>query len=263
MISFNNLGNMGHIGNQMFQYASLKGIAKNNNLDWCIPPKELFGINYELRSNIYDCFNLIGLKEKNINYTNNISNHETSLFFNYELFNNFPDNTDLIGYFQSEKYFLNIQEEIRNDFLFKDSILMDAKEKIHYIDEEYASLHIRRTDYTISSHVHNNLDLEYYEKAISLIPENIKIIIFSDNIDWCKNQKIFNNNRFVFSDNYVYLDLYLMSRARYSIIANSSFSWWGAWLGKEKEIIIAPERWYNNNLNESTKDLIPEKWIRI
>lgn len=256
MISFNVLGNYGHLGNQMFQYASLRGIANKNNLHWIIPPKEYFGLNYSLRSSIYDCFELYGLSEENIGISDKPTFVEKFYHFDEILFNLCPDNINLQGYFQSEKYFKDISEEIRKDFTFKDKFKLD-------LEYPYASLHVRRTDYLLSNH-QNNLTDNYYSKAIFMLPEDIKIIVMSDDIEWCREQEIFSDERFIFSMNNSYTDLYLMSKAKYIIMANSSFSWWGAWLNEEAEKVICPSRWLGSELeHEDTKDLFLKNWIRI
>ena len=120
MITFNNLGNLGRLANQMFQYASLKGIARKHGYDFTIPPKEVFGQHDPLvRSdnlNIYDVFQLDS--KNNIQITRNQVLAERMHEFDVELFNKCPDNVDLYGYFQSPKYFEHIQDEIKSDFTF-------------------------------------------------------------------------------------------------------------------------------------------------
>lgn len=263
MISFNSLGNYGHIGNQMFQYASLKGIAANNKLEYCIPPKEIFGTRYNLRSNIYDCFVLSGLKNTGV-LQNVIPYSENKFSFNNGLFNRCIDGIDLIGYFQSHKYFMHIENEIRKDFEFKPNIINKAKK---HIDElgKYASLHIRRTDYLNIADSLSTINKEYYLQAISMIPSNIKIVVMSDDIEWCKQQEFLSGERFIFSENNSYIDLYIMTQANYSIIANSTFSWWGAWLNKNNKIVISPKQWFGSLLSKThnTEDLIPKEWIQI
>ena len=119
MLSFNNLGNLGRLSNQMFQYASLKGIATHCDYDFCIPPKEVFGqkdpnVNKDL--NLYDVFDLHNRND--VRLTQNQIITERMHTFDEELFNNCNDNIDLLGYFQTEKYFKHIEDEIRSDFSF-------------------------------------------------------------------------------------------------------------------------------------------------
>lgn len=261
MLSFNSLGNHGHLGNQMFQYASLRGIASNNNLDFCIPPKEFFGTMYPLRSSIYECFKLTGLKNMQLQ-PNNILIAEPQYEFCSKLFAKCIDDIDLNGYFQSPKYFTHIELMIREDFEFNDSIKNAGNKVINSIGEEFASLHIRRTDYLNISAVLNNLDAEYYTKALNMIPKDIKVIVFSDDISWCKEQEIFQGDRFIFSDNSAYIDMYIMTKAKFNIIANSTFSWWGAWLNSDSTV-ICPKRWFSESFNATAIDLIPEEWTQV
>ena len=119
MLSFNSIGNLGRLANQMFQYASLKGIARHRGYDFCIPPKEVFGqIDSVVKTsdgNIHDVFNL---SHNTVGLTRNLKYAERMHEFDEEQFNNCPDNVDLFGYYQTEKYFKHIEDEIRKDFTF-------------------------------------------------------------------------------------------------------------------------------------------------
>lgn len=268
MIGFNFLGKMGQLGNQMFQVASLKGIARNNNHNFCIPNNkevvvDAFGNN--LRIELFEPFVL-----ENISYLNlqkidesRPSVQESGFNFNENLFNDCPDWVNLIGYFQSEKYFKHIENEVRQDFTFKDHILGPCKEMISGVDNPI-SLHIRRGDFLINSANHHNLELDYYEKALECFDNNLPVIIFSDDPEWCKEQDIFSSDRFLVAEgNSSYIDLCLMSLCKYHIIANSTFSWWGAWLANSKKV-IAPKKWFGpNNAHLDTKDLYPDSWQLI
>lgn len=263
MISFNQLGNLGRLGNQMFQYASLKGIAANRKYDFCIPPESQFGTTdsnvKNADANIYTAFNL---NEYNKCFGSNKIVEESKFDFDEDLFNNCEDNVDLYGYFQSEKYFKNIENEIRKDFSFKDEIKFPSKELFEEVfgDLEVVSLHVRRGDY-INNAEHPIPSLDYYNQALSQIKSELPVMVFSDDIEWCKGQKIFTEDRFIFSENNnSAVDLCLQSLCKYHIIANSSFSWWGAWLAKSKKV-IAPKKWFGGYCNKnSTKDLFPDDW---
>ena len=186
---------------------------------------------------------------------------ESSFSFDEKLFNECPDWISLQGYFQTEKYFKHIQDEIRGDFEFRDEILEPAKKTISYWKNPIA-LHIRRTDYLTNSN-HTALDINYYEKALQEFDDNSEVIIFSDDPQWCMEQDLFSSDRFMVSETRnTYMDLCLMTLCSGHIIANSSFSWWGAWLSDSKKI-IAPSGWFagSNNEHLDTKDLIPENWI--
>ena len=139
MISFNNLGNLGHLGNQMFQYASLKGISKNRGYEYCIPDKKYFGTRYNLFSNIHDCFNI----NCNVGFITEKTINERFYHFDKDLFENCPDNVNLNGYFQSEKYFKHIKDEIKKDFSFSKEVISECKTLLNSLQksEEWISLH--------------------------------------------------------------------------------------------------------------------------
>jgi len=283
MISLNNLGNLGRLANQMFQYASLKGIAKNCGYDFCIPPRNVFGQNDQNVKNsdvtIYDCFDLSNIKQ---DIVVNPMMQERGFNFDENLFNNCPDNVDLFGYFQSEKYFKHIEDEIRKDFTFKEDITKVSKEIFfqlfgeqvgvprgrrgrwrHRRTPKVISLHVRRGDYVVNPN-HPIQSLEYYQQALSYFDENLPVIIFSDDPQWCDEQELFKPDRFFISEGGdTRVDLCLMSLCSYHIIANSSYSWWGSWLANSQKT-IAPKNWFSGNcINHNTQDLYLSNWIII
>jgi hypothetical protein len=265
MIGYNELGNNGQLGNQMFQYAALLGIAKNRNFNWCIPPREEFGARYNTWHNnkvssIYDCFKLPLAKNQAIIKGQQIN--EPTPHYSEELFNKCPDNVSLFGYFQDERYFKHIKDVIKNEFNFHDSIKKMSNRIIEkYNDREKVSIHIRRTDYLHHPDVRSVPSLQYYTEAMSLF-KDVTFFIFSDDIQWCKAQSIFRGNNIVFSETYnTYVDLYIMSLCEHNIIANSSFSWWGSYLNKNpnKKIIAPPKhRWLNYR---DASHMYLENWI--
>lgn len=262
MLTFSNLGNYGHLGNQMFQYASLRGIADNRGFEWAIPPEDKFGSHYQLRSRLHECFELVSAKRLDVD--NNPPVLERQFHFDEELFNTCPDNVDLIGYFQSYKYFDGIKESIKKDFSFKQEISNRAAEFLSGMNlSKTVSLHIRRTDYVSNSAYHTNIPAQYYLNVINNIGNIDEVVVFSDDIDWCRN--IFDGDRFVFSNESAYVDLCAMSMCRTNIIANSSFSWWAAWLNNwQNKLVFCPSAWFgpaNSHLN--TKDLVPKDWIKL
>jgi len=268
MLAFNHLGQLGRLGNQMFQYASLRGIARNRGYDFCIPNhnqiiKDPYG--FDMRIELFYPFKMVHVLPKNIKLLDRgyaPVAQEKHFHFDEILFNMCPDEITLAGFFQSEKYFKNIEEEIRCDFTFKDEILEPCKEMIGSVGE-VISLHVRRTDYLTNSN-HTTLDLDYYAKALEDFNSNLPVIIFSDDPNWCKDQKLFSGDRFMISESGdQYIDLCLMSLCKYHIIANSSFSWWGAWLSGSDNV-VAPIKWFGDkNSDKDTRDLIPDRWERI
>jgi hypothetical protein len=269
MIGFNALGRMGRLANQMFQYASLKGIARNIGADIIVPYyKDAVddGIGNKLQSELFSSFNL----DVNIGLLNNGNApvvQERFFHFDEELFSLCPDHVSLQGYFQSERYFKHIENEIRQDFQLNDDLLAPFKEMIESVENPIA-LHIRRTDYVTNSENHHNLSLKYYEDALSYFESDRNVIVFSDDSKWCNEQALFSGDRFLISENTDNrVDLCLMTLCSDFIIANSSYSWWGAWLSSIKnKKVIAPVEWFGEKgytKNHDTKDLIPDEWIRI
>jgi hypothetical protein len=257
MIGFDALGKLGRLGNQMFQYASLKGIARNRGYDYCIPPSLSNDIWNDHQ--LFTCFNL---KSKAF-FTNYPAVSEKDFSFDEDLFNNCPDNVSLWGFYQTEKYFEHIKEEIKNDFQFKDEIIETAYCLISNFKDPI-SLHIRRTDYVTNPN-HTALPLDYYKKALDMFDSDREIIIFSDDPKWCLEQQLFSDDRFSESETGdTYIDLCLMTLCSDHIIANSSFSWWGAWLAKNNKV-IAPSGWFagSNNEHLNLEDIIPKRWETI
>ena len=274
MIGFNALGYMGRLGNQMFQYASLKGIARNRKYEYCFPSvgsvaewKNVEQYYQEINEGkvghiLLQPFTMEGNSQLNLQYIDKSRPvlQEKSFAFDEELFNTCPDWVDIRGFFQTEKYFKHIRDEIKKDFTFRDEIINPCKEMVSGIDDPI-SLHIRRTDYITNSN-HSTLELDYYESALSNFDNDATILVFSDDPDWCNQQELFSDDRFMIAEgNSGYVDMCLMSLCSGHIIANSSFSWWGAWLSDSKQV-IAPSQWFtgSNNDNIDTKDIYCDGW---
>lgn len=262
MISFNKLGNLGRLGNQMFQYSAIKAISHKHNYRFVIPPKNNFGkedekVRSDINSTIYDVFCLSEV-EQGLLFNPVIM--EATHAFDSNLFEHCPDNVDLMGYFQTDKYFKLIEDDIRNDFKFKDHILNTCQEFLNR--SEYISLHIRRGDYINLQHYHPLITLEYYEKGLSMLPD-LPVLIFSDDTEWCNNQDLFSSDRFMVSESKdTGIDLCLMSMCKYHIIANSSLSWWGSYLARSEKT-IAPNVWFHKDRGIDNGDKYLKNWIVI
>jgi hypothetical protein len=264
MIGFNALGQMGRLGNQMFQFAALKGIARNRGFEYCFPPTK--NKDEWTDHQLVSAFKLSNTNSLNIQYIDfdRPVLVEDTFSFNEKVFNECPDWTSLQGYFQSEKYFKHIEDEIKGDFEFRDEILEPCKGMISQFDVAPISLHIRRTDYLTNPN-HTALDLDYYKKALNEFDANSTVLVFSDDPEWCNQQELFSDDRFLIAEgNTNYVDMCLMTLCSGHIIANSSFSWWGAWLAKSNKV-VAPSGWFSGCDNEhiDTKDIIPETWTVI
>ena len=129
------------------------------------------------------------------------------------------------------------------------------------------SLHIRRGDYVVNPN-HPVQPLEYYDEALKCLPQNFPVIVFSDDPKWCHEQELFSGDRFNISDdNSADFDLCLMSMCKCHVIANSSYSWWAAWLSTNKDKkVVAPQQWFGSTgytKDHDTKDVTPDTWIRL
>lgn len=178
----------------------------------------------------------------------------------------------LYGYWQSEKYFGRFADTIRRDFTFREPL--DAKNAAlatEMAGTQSVSLHIRRGDY-VSNPKNSKLlevcSLDYYREAIAHIAARVGspvFYVFSDDMDWVRQNLpldfpcvYVDHNRGTES----YRDMQLMSLCRHNVIANSSFSWWGAWLNADpKKMVVAPRNWFRNGNNDA--DLIPDSWVRF
>lgn len=287
---------IGGLGNQLFQYAVARRIAHFKN---CQIKLDLSGFrNYNLRTYRLSYFNIIeniaspdeiaslkGSQGKNLpilalGLINKIQPYykrsyikECHFHFDPNMMKA-PCNAYLEGYWQSEKYFKDIENIIRSEFTLKHEPDAINKEIYHIIgNSNSVSIHVRRGDYIsnpITNQVHGVCPLDYYYRAIDKINELVKepphFFVFSDDPNWAGENLKTEDPVMVVSHNSLdkdYEDLRLMSLCKHHIIANSSFSWWGAWLCTNKEkIVIAPNKWFNTNEHD-TRDLIPDSWIKI
>ena len=262
-VAFNYLGKLGQLGNQMFQFSATLGVARYTGVAFVIPNhQEIFddGIGNKLKIELFDCFDI---KPDNIGFlnTDHVIQEKGFEFDSSILHANSQVDYTLYGFFQTEKYFKNCVDEVKSQFTFKDEIVRECKEIIEDYFDNPVALHIRRGDFLTNSGNHHNQTLDYYEEALSKFDVKRQVIIFSDDPQWCVEQKLFESDRFIVSSgNNPYMDLYLMSQCDDFIIANSTFSWWGAWLA-DRGKVIAPKKWFGpNNSHLNTKDLYPEHW---
>ncbi len=193
---------------------------------------------------------------------------DMDFFYREEVFQ--TQNCTFVGYWQSERYFQTIREVLLRDFEFPygEQKLEDLrKEFLH--SKQYAAVHIRRGDYLKDTEAWGNLsESSYYSRAIAFIKKavNPRLVFFSDDIQWVKENYRYENAMYIeesmFRNYKPWYDMCLMSSCAHNIIANSSFSWWGAWLNRnDSKIVAAPEKWFFDGRSE--RDICPEGWIRI
>ena len=267
MLGHNHLGKNGRFGNQMFQYAATRGIAAWKGYDWCIPPGPKEDEEFNDEENQHKLFMAFKMSsvvrdwgESRINLLPAPYKEEGSFTFDEDLFNNCPDNVNLYGYFQSEKYFDHIADSLREDFTWRDDVRDLCQGLFDSIGGKAISLHIRRTDHLVKPTYHPVLPLSYYEEALSKFPSDIPVLIFSDEPAWCHEQELFmKDDRFMVSDSGDNItDMCLMSMCQYQIMANSTYSWWGAWLSNS-ENVIAPKLWFGPD-GQNPRDVYVDRW---
>ena len=253
-ISFNSLGGYGRLGNQMFQYASLRGIANEHGYDFMVP---------ETGHRLFDLFemtNCINRQENKI-VMHNLTHK--GFEFDRDLLETCPNYTDLYGYFQSEKYFDAIQDSIREDFTFKEHDL-EALNRLRSMSDgrKIASVHVRRGDYMSLQEYHPLVGINYYKEAMEILKDSM-FVVFSDDPEWCQSQDIFSECLIANAPDHT--SMYLMTKFDHNIIANSSFSWWGAWLNNNyQKVVIAPKKWFGPAYSSyDLSDLYPSRWILL
>ena len=188
--------------------------------------------------------------------------------FNGDIFKMNERSLYLDGYWQSPRYFELFQTDLRKQFA---QLIIPEQSTMgdNYVNS--VAIHVRRGDYVnsnLTSEIYSALPLAYYQSAINLMEasnRNLKFYLFSDDLSWCREHFKNVNVSFMENSDSPLFDLALMSRMEHHIIANSTFSWWAAWLNENpSKIVVAPKQWFkDSNMNESAKELIPESWIRV
>jgi hypothetical protein len=282
------------LGNQMFQYAFIKSLSIRNKIDFRL---DISWSNTYLRKYELEIFNI----DKKYSRTADLPFYER-LFFNSKIANfitskiiyffkkynhnhhiekqyNYDDDFMKIKtwyvewFFQTEKYFIDFEEIIRKDFEFIKPINERNSNILSIITSvNSVSIHVRRWDYISNNKTnqfHWTCSVDYYLNAIKKIRAKISnpiFFIFSDDIEWAKLNITVDSECFYIDWNNNldgFEDMRLMSFCKHNIIANSSFSWWWAWLNKNIEkIVIWPQNWFNDN-SMNTEDIMPKNWIRI
>lgn len=286
----------GGLGNQMFQYAHGRMLSCHHNtqmkLDtssFCGSRQRQFDLNnFNIKCHFASLDEILKLKYgysfkvRFINrifsrialriFKNNANTYieQTERNYDHNLVN-YGSNLYLEGYWQSEKYFCPIKKVIQSDFIISSNPPISVSDLLSIVHQtESVSIHVRRTDYLLKNRIYNILDVEYYHQAYHYICQHIRnpsFFIFSDDVDWCMKHFTFIRNP-VFVSNVTkefdcVEDFRIMLNCKHNIIANSTFSWWAAWLNQNpSKIIIAPLRWFNDT-NRQPKDLLPANWIKL
>lgn len=250
-----------NLGNQLFELASLIGLAKRYNTSLMLPPKWQYRSSFNLNSSIQygnvDAF---------------VSIREPAFHCCLEFFDKFEhilknERVYVEGYFQSELYWRPFEDEIRKAFEFAISIKEDTDSFLTDNDievENFVAVSVRRGDFAVDAN-HYLLPFEYYIGAITLYFPEKDIMVFSDDIPWCKEHFCMADRRIVFSENKNAIEqLSLMSRFSDFVLANSTFSWWGAYLSQAKtKKVVRPYYHFDGELKikNNLKDHYPSSWI--
>ena len=289
----------GGLGNQMFQYALGKALSIKKNTDLTLYIKGVSDRNDHNGFELHNVFNttsavatdqerklVLGaryshnliklLRSKKLGFLRGkhyiVENH-----FHYDKqIEDISKHVFLRGFWQSEKCFSAHRQKILKEFSFKENLSDQNLKAVKKIQETTSiSIHVRRGDYISNpgaSKTFVSLDAEYYQKALKKLntdPIKTLLVFFSDDTDWVEkniiNQLSKNYQNMIVSHNIgseSYNDMRLMSFCNHNIIANSSFSWWGAWLNETPgKKVVAPKKWFS--INKNTKDLCPDDWIKI
>ncbi len=254
----------GGLGNQLFQIAAGFAHSKRMNTN--------YAINYSLSLNK----KWVGQGNSPEKYKNNFflkipeTNKEEKTFLPYIQpefkYRKIPisDNLILHGYFQSEKYFEHFDKEIKELFFFPPELKKKINKKMDFSSKRKIGVHIRRGDYIFEKNkdVHCLIDPNYYFKAMQFFKsDNVEFILFSDDHKSIKNEfdlSIFKN----LNNNNELEDLYSLSQCDGIIMSNSSFSWWGSWLGKPKYRVVSPKVWFGPAGPKET-DIHKDEWIKL
>lgn len=269
-----NITLIGGLGNQLFQSACAYAYAKRFNRN----------LHLSLNSNHGNYFDtiLIGLKSyytTKFHHSDHI--HRESGPLKYDQIPDIPGRLNLSGYFQSVKYFLDYKDEVKK--LFHQELPEELKVNYHHLLKDVMRgnvvvLHVRRTDYLVHDKVHGPLNPSYYQRAIECMERKltdesgislIKIVPFylliSDDIEFLEELQekipVLNQRSQILREHDVNTFL-LMQSFKYFIIANSTFSWWGAYLA-DSQIVIAPKKWFGPDGPKETDDIYLDSWIKM
>jgi hypothetical protein len=276
MITYNKIGHFGRLGNQMFQFAATVGIARKANQLFAFPKENTEIPSVEdfkdgIRREVYfDLPKYFPNVERTLAPLEQIQTYhiaqEPYFHFCPDLFT-VPDQTNLMGYFQTEKYFEHCSDLILGFFQFDKDIKKQAENNFPSfpVKLEYVSIHLRRGDYAGLQQFHPVMDADYYFDAMTQFMDgDYCFLIFSDDIQYAKELFGEQENIVYIEGNDPAVDMCMMTMCDHNVIANSSFSWWGAWLNDNtNKKVIAPKRWFGPAYKgvHDTKDLYPQSWI--
>jgi hypothetical protein len=248
---------MGGLGNQMFQAAHVFCQGLKHNRPVFLRPHSWTPMQGKQTNEYVD--NIF----KNFTFTENLEDFKTigEGPWEYSEVKPFEESTIFEGYFQSHKNFLSYEEEVLNLFSIDDETKQYLEQKYPEITKpKTISIHIRKGDYLQNPDIHPTVGLSYIEKSLETIGEYSHIFIFSDDKEWII-QNLKYKNMTIVDEEKDYLDMWLMSLCENNIISNSTFSWWGSFLNKNKnKKVCAPSIWFGQRGPQNFKDIYYPSW---
>lgn len=255
MITFSKIGQHGRLGNQLFQYAALRGAESATGFEAVVPPGfDIEGMNLRCRR--------VQIKPRHL--------HEERKFAFDPSVLAIADNTDLHGYFQSWRYFERVATLVAREFALVEAPVKLVTRAIETwrgtSQAELVGIHVRRGDYLSHPRIHPVRDAAWYAHALQALPPAAtgrarRFVVCSDDLAWCR-EALRGLGDVVFSDGLAPVeDLGVLVRCDHVVISNSSFGWWGAWLGaRSSRVVVAPSQWFGPDGRQDTQDLIPPSW---
>jgi hypothetical protein len=254
------------LGNQMCVIAATLSLAIDNDVeavfpDLAFPPYVFYGNTIFSNLKTWGSKSFVECVHQETPFTSTIYNEIP-----------FRDNMCLRGHYQSYKYFYHNLKKIRDAFRIPAELTEVARNK--YADvlslDNTVAVHVRRGDYMNLQSNYATLTADYYRRALDEIGEDSKVVLFSDDIEWCESTlaPLLEENVVLVRGEMDIIDLFLMSRMKHNVIANSTFSWWGALLNENpNKKVVCPLEWFGpartqDNARE-TADLMPPTWTRI
>jgi hypothetical protein len=285
MITFHKLGELGRLGNQLFQYAALKGLALKNGYDAKIPNPQT--MSWHGQVSLLDKFNIECeyATQEDMNTLQNLYEEPTWQKYDDNFFN-VPDNTTLEGFFQSTFYFEHIESQIKKELTPKDEYLNNGKQYIQSLKDKYnceiVSVHVRRGDNMTNGQTElieafnpGGLYEQYFTKAKKVFEgKNVKFLVFtggqrfnednSTDVEWCKN--FFKGDEFLFSEGQPQIDDFCrIMLCDHNILSHaSSFGWWAAYVNPNpNKIVVAPEYYHPDEPGLKRDKFYPKEFIQV
>lgn len=277
VITFLNLGRYGQLGNQLFQYATLRAVSQSLGYELRVPMR----FDAPKKSGLFELGPLSLACKPLAQVDAGLLKHryvERTHAFDAGVFE-IPDWTDLLGFFQTEKYFKHLRHELLREFTFRDPIAGYASRFIGAVrgrsgGASLIAVHVRRGDYLKKGDRFRVLSADWYRRAMDMFAGSRSVfLLFSDDPGWCvenfggaQELESLRRPRSVLhvSTPDHWHDLAVMMQCDHFIVANSSFSWWGAWLAQAAEkVVVAPKPWFGPKMGRDESDIVPEEWHRL